>query len=76
MAIRQEELLVPEAVIYRFPSGGLSSRRARAAMLRRRRTTLGIVAVVTALALLVAGGPSDDVLEGPDRPVVSVKVPR
>lgn len=76
MAIRQEELLVSEAVIYRFPGAELRSRRARAAMLQRRRTTLGIAAVLTALALLVATGPSDDVLEGPDRPVVSVKVPR
>ena len=76
MAIRQEELLVTEAVIYRFPAAALRSRRARAAMLRRRRTTLGVVTVVTALALLISSGPGDHVLEGPDRPVVSVKVPR
>lgn len=76
MAIRQEELLVTEAVVYRFPTAPLRSRRARAAMLRRRRTTLGVAAVVAALALLMGFGPGDHVLEGPDRPVVSVKVPR
>ncbi len=76
MAIRQEELLVAEAVVYHFPVEAIGARRARVAMLRRRRTTLGVAAVLLALALLTAAGPSDHVLEGPDRPVAPVKVPR
>lgn len=76
MAIRQADLEARDAVIYRFPLEAVHARRARAAMLRRRRTTLGVVALLTALALLAAGGPSDHVLEGPDRPVVTQKIPR
>ena len=76
MAIRQEELLVQDAVICRFPLERLRARRARALMLRRRRVTLAMVVVIAALAGLVAGGPGDHLLEGPDRPVVTQKVPR
>ena len=72
MAIRQEELLVREAVVYRFPSHMLAARRARAARVRRRRSGLGIVSVVTALALLMGGqaGGADRTARTPERVVV------
>lgn len=57
MAIRQEELLVREAVIYRFPAHAVRARQARAAALGRRRLVLGVAAVVLASGLLVAWGP-------------------
>ena len=74
MAIRQEELLVTEAVIYCFPSQAIRARRARSEMLARRRMTLGMAAALLALALLVGTGPGDHLLEGPDRPVMTQKI--
>jgi nucleoid-associated protein YgaU len=57
VAVRQEDLLVREALVYRFPSHMLHARRAHRRMVARRRLTLGVVTVVMAIAFLVAGGP-------------------
>lgn len=48
MAVRQEDLLVREAIVYRFPAQMARQRRARRAMMARRRLTLGVLAVVSA----------------------------
>jgi hypothetical protein len=56
MAVRQEDLLVREAIVYRFPTHALRAREARRRMVARRRMTLGVVAVMTA-GFLLAGGP-------------------
>ncbi len=57
MAVRQEDLLVREAIVYRFPTADIRARRARSRMVARRRMTLGVVTVVMAAGFLVAGGP-------------------
>ena len=57
MAIRQEELLVREAVVYRFPVEAITSRRRRDALVRRRRTVAGVLALVISAGLLVAWSP-------------------
>jgi hypothetical protein len=56
MAITQEELLVTEAAIYRFPTGMIRARRARARMMRRRRTTLGVATLLVAVGVLAGMG--------------------
>lgn len=45
MAIRQEDLLVREAVVYPFPTHMVRARAARRAMMARRRMTLGVATV-------------------------------
>jgi len=57
MAVRREDLLVGEAVIYRFPTHMIEARTARRAMMARRRMTLGVITVVMALGFLLATGP-------------------
>lgn len=57
MAVRQEDLLLREAIVYRFPSQMLRTRVAHRRMVARRRMTLGVVTVVMALGFLMAGGP-------------------
>ncbi len=61
MAIRQEELLVREAVIYRFPTEAIERRRARAEVVGRRRAAVGVMAVVVAAGVLAAWTPSGEV---------------
>src|SRR5688572_27554682 len=56
MAIQYEELLVPEATVYRFPTHLVRVRAARRAAQARRRMVLGVGAVLVA-AFLLAGGP-------------------
>ena len=57
MAVRQEDLLISEAIVYRFPTGMIRARRARRRMLARRRLSLGMVTVVMAVGFLLASGP-------------------
>ena len=57
MALRQEDLLVREAIVYRFPTDKLRRREARRAVTARRRLALGLVIVAFAAGFLVAGGP-------------------
>ena len=57
MAVRQEDLLVGEAVVYRFPTHMIEARTARRAMMARRRMALGVATVVMALGFLMATGP-------------------
>jgi hypothetical protein len=54
VAVRQEDLLVGEAVVYEFPTSMARSREARRRMMARRRMTLGVLAVVTAVSTLVS----------------------
>ncbi len=61
MAIREEELLVREAVVYRFPSEAVRGRQARTAVLRGRRRLLSAAAVVVSVALLTAWTPAGPV---------------
>ena len=56
MAIRREDLVVPEATIYRFPTQALRARAARRATQARRRMVLGVGTALVA-AFLLAGGP-------------------
>lgn len=58
MAIRQEDLLIQEAIVYRFPTEALRARRARAVMVARRRRSVAVAALLVAGALLVTGGPA------------------
>ena len=67
MAIRQEELLVREAVVYRFPVGAIARRRAREALLRRRRAAAGVLAVVIPAGLLMAWSPGSATETGATR---------
>ena len=46
MAVRQEDLLVREAVVYPFPTHMLRKRNAHRAMMARRRRTFGVAIVV------------------------------
>ena len=57
MAVREQDLLVREAIVYRFPTHALRARRARDRALRRRRTLAGVVVMVAAAAMLFATGP-------------------
>lgn len=57
VAVRQEDLLVREAIVYRFPSQMMRARAAHRRMVARRRMTLGVVTVVMALGFLMASGP-------------------
>lgn len=57
MALRQEDLLVQEAIVYRFPTHIMRRREARRAVTARRRLALGLVTVALAAGFLVAGGP-------------------
>lgn len=57
MALRQEDLVALDAVVYRFPTDRIAAHRARRAMFARRRRTVGVTTVVMALGLLLAGGP-------------------
>ena len=57
MAVRHEDLLVREAIVYRFPAEALRAREARRRMIARRRMTLGVMTVVMAAGFLLAGGP-------------------
>ena len=65
MALRQEDLLVREAVVYRFPTETFLRRAARRRMLARRRRALGLAAVVMAIGLLAGSGPEGAVAAGP-----------
>jgi hypothetical protein len=56
MAIRREELLVTEAVVYRFPTHMIRARRARARVVRRRRTAVGLATVLLAVGILASSG--------------------
>ena len=55
MALRQEDLLVREAIVYPFPAEMARRRAARATAQARRRHTLGVVAVGLATFLLAQG---------------------
>lgn len=55
MALRQEDLLVREAKIHRFPSGMVRARANRARAQARRRRTLGVTAIGIAVFLLTQG---------------------
>ena len=57
MAVRQEDLLVREAIVYPFPGGDLRRRATQAAVARRRRLLWGTVTVVFALGMLLGSGP-------------------
>ena len=57
VAVRQEDLLVREALVYRFPTAMIRARRARRRMVARRRVTLGVATVVMAIGFLLASGP-------------------
>ncbi|HWC13355.1 MAG TPA: LysM peptidoglycan-binding domain-containing protein [Actinomycetota bacterium] len=57
MALRQEDLVGLDAVLYRFPTDRIAARQARRAMFARRRRTLGIATIAVAVGLLLAGGP-------------------
>ena len=57
MAVRQEDLLVREAIVYPFPGAELRRRAARAAVARRRRLLSGTVTVILSLGMLLASGP-------------------
>ena len=54
MAVRQEDLLVREAIVYRFPGQAAQARRSRRAMMARRRMTLGVVSVLAATTMLAS----------------------
>ena len=54
MAVRQEDLLVKEAIVYRFPVDAARARHSRRAMMARRRLTLGVLAVVSAVWALAS----------------------
>ena len=54
MAVRQEDLLVREAVVYEFPTRMIRARAARRAMMARRRTTLGVLTVFLAVSALAS----------------------
>ena len=54
MAVRQEDLLVREAVVYEFPTRMIRARVARRAMMARRRMTLGVLTVVLAVSALAS----------------------
>lgn len=56
MAIRHEDLLVPGATVYRFPTDMVRARAARRAAQARRRMVLGAGTALVA-AFLLAGGP-------------------
>ena len=57
MAVRQEDLRVREAIVYRFPTEMIRARRARRRMIARRRLTLGMATMVMAIGFLLAAGP-------------------
>ena len=57
MAIRQEELLASEAIVYPFPTNMMVARRARRAMMARRRRTFAVATVGLATVLLMTAGP-------------------
>lgn len=57
VAVRQEDLRVREATLYRFPTHLVKARRVHRRMVARRRLTLGVVTVIMAAGFLVAGGP-------------------
>ena len=57
MAVRQEDLLVREAIVYRFPTDMIRARGARRRMMARRRMTLGVVTILAAMGFLLATGP-------------------
>jgi hypothetical protein len=54
VAIRQEELLVREAIVYPFPTHMAARRESYRRMMARRRTTLGVVTVAMAIATLAS----------------------
>ena len=56
MAIRHEDLVVPEATVYRFPTHMVRTRAARRMAQARRRMVLG-VGIALVAAFLLAGGP-------------------
>ena len=57
MAVRQEDLLITEAIVYRFPTEMIRARWSRRRMIARRRLALGTVTVVMAIGFLLASGP-------------------
>lgn len=57
MAIRQEELVGLDAVVYRFPTESFRARAARRSMMARRRRSLGVATVLVAASLLLGGRP-------------------
>jgi hypothetical protein len=56
VALRQEDLLVEEAIIYRFPTAPARARAAHRRVTARRRRVLG-VGVVGIAGFLLAQGP-------------------
>ena len=56
MAIRHEDLVGTEAIVYRFPTHKVRARAARRAAQARRRMVLGVGTALVA-AFLLAGGP-------------------
>ena len=57
MAVRQEDLLIREAIVYPFPGTERRRRAARSAVARRRRVLSGTVTVVLCVGMLLGGGP-------------------
>ncbi|MCA1706941.1 MAG: hypothetical protein LC808_28225 [Actinobacteria bacterium] len=54
MAVREEDLLVREAIVYRFPSAPIRARLVRRAMLVRRRRTFGALSLASAVWVLAS----------------------
>lgn len=54
VAVRQEDLLAREAVVYEFPTRMIRERTARRVMMARRRMTLGVATVVLAVSTLAS----------------------
>jgi hypothetical protein len=54
VAVRQEDLLVREAIVYPFPSQMLRARSAHRRMVARRRMTLGVLTVLMAAYVLAS----------------------
>lgn len=73
MAIRQEELLVREAAVYRFPEAPYRARAARRRAMRRRRATVGVAVIAVALASLSAVGRGDGATAAPTPASVKVQ---
>ena len=73
MAIREEELLVREAVIYRFPTEEIARRRALETAVRRRRAAASLITVAISVGLLATWTPGPDAAAGaaPNRIVVA-----
>jgi hypothetical protein len=54
VAVRQEDLLVRDAIVYRFPGQAAQARRSRRTMMARRRRTVGVTSVIIATSVLAS----------------------